>query len=438
VELNDRRGGSLAALRGHGYDHRMSGTRRAPDRSILVFSSYPRPGRLHDGLTVGGAAYTKALLTALRAMEPDLEIEVIGEVHGQGPAGVEEEGGEGGIVVRRIWKRGQVPSILRALLHVFRSPIGTLVVSYEVTMVGGKAVNAIFLLGVALLRLKKRVVFLLHQVPRSFEGLVESPVRASLMDLGKRFLFRLVRLASSERIVFEEPLAGAFPGRRPPVFVPFVVEALAPPDRRAARERMNLDPATFHLLYFGFLSPYKGLDRLLDLLEPAMDGVRLIVAGDANPMHRRDGAYARYVDAVKARARERGALLAGFVDEAEIGRYFAAADVVVFPYRIFFSSSYVLSLAFSNERPVLLARPLAPLFEGRDYREAADRAGLSKDELTFDFTAGDFQRKVRAIARDPGPYVRFSRAMKEARRPEVVMPRLLEALVGGEHPAQER
>ena len=422
--------------KGRGYDLRMSGNTPARDRSILVFSSYPRPGRLHDGLTVGGAAYTKSILTALHTLDGDLRIEVIGELHGQERRGAISSD-EDGIAVRRIWRRGRIASLLRALVHAFRSPLKTVAVSYEVSMVGGKAANALFLLGMALLRVKKRVVFLIHQVPRSFDGLFESKARARFMHLGKRLLFRLVRLASSERIVFEEPLAAGFPGRRPPLFVPFVVEALEPSDRRAARERLSLDPGTFHLLYFGFLSPYKGLDRLLDLLEPAMDGVRLIVAGDANPIHRRDRAYSRFVDAVKARARERGAVLAGHVDEAELSLYFGAADLVVFPYRIFFSSSYVLSLAYSHERPVLLSRPLERLFEGGDYREAAARAGLSKEDLTFDFSAADFRRKVQAIRQDPARFVLFSRAMKAARRPAVVIPRLVEALEGRERTARD-
>jgi glycosyltransferase involved in cell wall biosynthesis len=277
------------------------------------------------------------------------------------------------------------------------------------------------------------------KIPSAAEGVEKFRLelgrpRAFAFAASKGLLYRLISIAASGSIVFEEPLR-RIPSMDRAALVPFGADDPPPVDRAAARRRLGLESDTFAILFFGFLSPYKGLDRLLEILDLSeisggLQGreVRLIVAGDANPNHAGNRRYLRSVESVKQRAREQGALVAGFIEEEEIGLYYAAADVVLIPYRIFFSSSYALSLAISYQRPVLLSRPLERYFEGSDFREAARAAGLTPEDLVFDFTAEDLSRKVLSLAANQDRHLRFLAAMKRARSWSSVASRLLEVL----------
>src|SRR6185503_1910461 len=230
---------------------------------IVVFTSYPGKGRLHDRRTVGGAAYTKRLLAALREAAPDREIEVIGEV-------LEGEGGgrEGGILVTRAWRRGSIGSVSRAALLAVQRPVKTVLVSYEFNMVGARLANLVFLLLLALARrlLGKRILFLLHQVVDRFDGLELARPQALALAAGKGLLYRLIAAAASGSIVFEEPLRSV-PSVGRAALVPFGADDPPPVDRADARRRLGIGPDTFAVLFFGFLSPYKGLESLLDILD---------------------------------------------------------------------------------------------------------------------------------------------------------------------------
>src|SRR5262245_28238777 len=116
-------------------------------RPLVVFTSYPGKGRVHDRRTVGGAAYTKRLLAAPRAAAPGLGDGVSGAIlEGEG------DGRDEGIQVPRAWRRGSLGSVSRAALLALRRPAETVLVSYEVNMVGARLTNLAFLLLLALAR----------------------------------------------------------------------------------------------------------------------------------------------------------------------------------------------------------------------------------------------------------------------------------------------
>ncbi len=106
-------------------------------------------------------------------------------------------------------------------------------------------------------------------------------------------------------------------------------------------------------LFFGYIREYKGLDLLLEAWEAVRDsrpGARLVVAGDPvrlAPERREEleawavrlGAVARFE----------------YIPFSDVARYFAAADVLVMPYR-HISQSGVLYLALSLGVPVVATR----------------------------------------------------------------------------------
>ena len=107
------------------------------------------------------------------------------------------------------------------------------------------------------------------------------------------------------------------------------------------------------VLFFGYIREYKGLDLLLEAwptVAAACPGARLVVAGDPvqlGPGRRRElEDWAQRVGAVHR---------FGYIPFEEVGRYFAAADVLVMPYR-HISQSGVLYLALSLGLPVVATR----------------------------------------------------------------------------------
>ncbi len=121
--------------------------------------------------------------------------------------------------------------------------------------------------------------------------------------------------------------------------------------RDAARRELGLDRQGPLLLFFGLIKPYKGLAYLLE----AMPAVRrefpdagLLVAGA--PMER----FGRYRQQIDRLGIAGGVVLRpGYVPQAEVARYFCAADLVVLPY-VRISLSGVLLAALGYGRPAVV------------------------------------------------------------------------------------
>ena len=128
-------------------------------------------------------------------------------------------------------------------------------------------------------------------------------------------------------------------------------------DRAEARRGLGLGETDRVLLFFGFLSWYKGLDVLLRAFRAVRDALpqaRLVVVGD--PLKLGRGGLA----ACRRLARDLGVekslvLRAEYLPMHEVPPYFVAADCVVLPYREV-SQSGVLHLAYAFGRPVVATR----------------------------------------------------------------------------------
>jgi glycosyltransferase involved in cell wall biosynthesis len=124
-------------------------------------------------------------------------------------------------------------------------------------------------------------------------------------------------------------------------------------DRQTARVTLGLDDQDEVALFFGYIREYKGLDLLLESW-PAVAEVRprarLLIAGD--PVQ---------LESERRRELEQWATRVGavhrfdYIPFSDVSTYFAAADVLVMPYRRI-SQSGVLYLALSVGLPVVAAR----------------------------------------------------------------------------------
>jgi glycosyltransferase involved in cell wall biosynthesis len=125
-----------------------------------------------------------------------------------------------------------------------------------------------------------------------------------------------------------------------------------PADGSAPDTRRTAPPDTVNLLYFGIIRPFKGLEDLIeafDLLDDQeVNRYWLTVVGETW-----EGWDLPIKQIQKSRYRARITLINRFVDEGEVGAYFAGADAVVLPYRRS-SASGPAHTAMSNGLPLVI------------------------------------------------------------------------------------
>ncbi len=122
-------------------------------------------------------------------------------------------------------------------------------------------------------------------------------------------------------------------------------------DKAVAKRDIGLQPEMNYLLFFGFIRKYKGLQLLLNSFHrfnPKQYNVKLIVAGefyeDASP----------YLTQIKQLGLEDWVeLRTDFIPNAEVGKYFSAADMVVQTYTSA-TQSGVTQIAYYYDKPMLV------------------------------------------------------------------------------------
>ncbi|MBE0677129.1 MAG: glycosyltransferase [Bacteroidales bacterium] len=124
-----------------------------------------------------------------------------------------------------------------------------------------------------------------------------------------------------------------------------------PVSRAEAIVHLKLCPADRHILFFGFIREYKGLDLLLQAMaDPEIRnlGIKLIVAGefyeDEKP----------YFDLIhKLEISDRIILHSHFINDLEVRYYFSVASLVVQPYRSA-TQSGVTQVAYQFNKPMVV------------------------------------------------------------------------------------
>jgi glycosyltransferase involved in cell wall biosynthesis len=128
--------------------------------------------------------------------------------------------------------------------------------------------------------------------------------------------------------------------------------SLTPAD---AKKRLGLLEGEKAILFFGNITPYKGIEYLVaafKLLSSRDPSYRLIIAGKPDNCEM----YWKMIRTETQECVERGTVLlhADFVPDSETELYFKAADVLVLPYRHVYQSG-VLFLGYSFGLPVVAA-----------------------------------------------------------------------------------
>jgi glycosyltransferase involved in cell wall biosynthesis len=129
-------------------------------------------------------------------------------------------------------------------------------------------------------------------------------------------------------------------------------------DRTEARKALGIDGNDVSdvavILSFGLIRPYKGIPYLIrafgDLPEDAAHSARLLLVGEIWEDR------ASVEDAIASSPhKDRITLVDRYVSDAEVGKYFSAADIVVLPY-LRASQSAVAHVAMAFGKPIIVSR----------------------------------------------------------------------------------
>ncbi len=122
-------------------------------------------------------------------------------------------------------------------------------------------------------------------------------------------------------------------------------------DKSIALKHLGLNPKDKHILFFGFIRKYKGLDLLLEAMADErihQAGIKLIVAGE----YYEDATF--YNDIICKNGLENSVILrTEYIPSEEVRYYFSACDMVAQPYRNA-TQSGVTQIAYHFEKPMLV------------------------------------------------------------------------------------
>ena len=118
----------------------------------------------------------------------------------------------------------------------------------------------------------------------------------------------------------------------------------------ACRE-LILDPQNDYMLFFGLVRAYKGLDMLIDAMGKVKDqlpNLYLLIAGE---FYEQESVYRKQIE--NQGLEKRVIIRNEFIADAELPKYFGAADLIAQPYKSA-TQSGVTQVAFHFEKPILV------------------------------------------------------------------------------------
>jgi len=136
------------------------------------------------------------------------------------------------------------------------------------------------------------------------------------------------------------------------------------------------------ILYFGYISGYKGIDLLINAFKLIKDKHKnwiLLFVGGVHPRLKNDEEYLKYYNDIKNSLKTHKQIyFNGYVPEDKVPLYFSAADLVVFPHTIVMSSSGPMALAISYSKPIIASVAFNGILNNKEIFFDRDTYSLSK------------------------------------------------------------
>lgn len=388
--------------------------------NVLFISSYPEKRARYSQKVCAVGGFTKNTIQALQAQDPKKNYVVVTvKIDGK-----QEMYEEDGMLILRVLDRDNPLSYFPTIRQLLAfDKINLVITEFEFGSFGGIQNASLFLIVPLILKLiGKKQVFVMHQVIENLDELT-GHLGWSLNDPRKylynpllRVFYTLVyhvcdRLVVTEE-VFKKRIQSIVHTSDKVITIPHGVDTHLPIiDSHIAKKTLGISPNKKVILYFGYLSWYKGADLFFKFAKKmANSNYHFILAGGPSFTNVHKPHYKKYLDLFINPPKN--IQITGFVPEDKISLYFSAADLVVLPYRTMMSSSGPLSLAFSFEKPLIMSEKMKDYVKTKDFYTAMNELKLSHEDIFFKLNNKSFSM---ALQKNHSQLVQFSRHMKKLR-----------------------
>lgn len=394
--------------------------------SLIVITSFPQAGVKYGQNQDAVASFAKNRLISLKNQLTSLGGKIIVITDYQTKPEVYEDRG---ILVIRAFKKDHPSSLLQilSLTNKFKA-IRNVLIEFEFATFGSTLTTALLPLLLAGLRLHAKTITVeIHQVLADLSQLAQhlghkrNSLKNRLFTAGlQQFYFTIGQLAD-HLVVLEPELAtklNQLTNRNNVITIPHGVDTNVKRIAQAdARKALGIKKSEFVVLNFGFLTWYKGSDLLVKTFANSKklkrNNIKLILAGGESFNQKGKPHYQKYYRETAALAAKKDNILhTGFVAESDLSLYFAAADLVILPYRTFMSSSGPLSLALSFGKPFLLSGKLNAYCQGQDFLTAFNETGLRESNILFSLTETSLANKIIELKKQPVVLAQMARLSK--------------------------
>ena len=360
---------------------------------IGFVSIYPPKGALY-ALAGGVASYTKNLANSVPLSENDYLLIFANKIGGK-----TEMYSEDGIRILRCWDKNALYPI-QLIWNIFkeRKNIDVIHIQHEYFLYGNALSASVFPLFLLLLKILRRpIIVTLHGIipllefNKDFMEQNRIKGNVSILRYGIRFITKLISSFSNIIIVHDKHLKNALVDNYNVdtdkiLVVPHGIEEktyVIP--KKEAKRLLGVDDKNI-LLFFGYISGYKGLETLISSFEFLdNDMFLLFIAGGGHPRMKDNQNYNMYINYLKDMARRisDNIIFTGFVPEDKIPFYFSAADLVILPYTIGMSSSGPLTFAITYNCPFLVSE--------------AFKESIAMKEIIFKRDPVDLAKKIEEV-----------------------------------------
>ncbi len=399
-----------------------------PD-SMLVITSYPGPSMATNELT---AVAWHSKRTVAELAKQGNRVIVLAQKTGDAAIDAIPHHVEKNILVLYVWEKGSIKALIQIAKATLKfESVHQVLFQFEFNLFGGTKPVALLPFLLAFLRLVgKTITFELHQVISDISTLsthinIKKPLLLKLFNFGLSGFYRTIGFFSKNIIVFETHLKTVLSTYVDPkkiVVIPLAVSTKKTISPSNARKVLGLHKKDFVILAFGFVNWYKGSDWIVrTIARTKMRNIRLVLAGGESATLKNQPYYQQfYKDVARVAAKSNKIIHTNFVPERHINRYFAASDVVVFPYRVFMSSSGPLAHALAHQKPVLFSSNITQYFQSEDVKRALKKSGIGITDVVFNLDSRDFTNKIKAIRENASGAQEFSKSLAQSRSIEEV------------------
>ncbi len=375
-----------------------------PDTHLVV-SSWPDR---HAGKEAyhGDAAFTRESLKTL-VKTKGMRFVVLAETnHNNSPELLEN----GNILVLRVFDHGKFHLYPTILFWLAKFPeIRDVMVHSNFTYSGIKHFIALIPFLALIKSTGRTVTHVAHNVMDSLDFLatqlnITNPMTIDSLNAGVKLYNRLLGIIVDHLVVLDASgykILSKYIPKEKLIYSPHWVKPRTTGwSKTEAKKSLGIATSKKVILCFGFISWYKGSDRLVNLFKALKNNVsyELVFAGGMAPSMAQQEHYKNFYDRFTRSIHTHSNIrVTGFIPDTEIGKYFASSDIVILPYRGLMGGSGALSWAIGYNKPFLLSTDMRSIWSNPDFKATQGKAHLTKEHIMFAPTVQGFQSAIKRI-----------------------------------------